>query len=208
MEKGKAKGCLAFFPWINPLKVVICRGGFYRRPRNFVIVALLRKNMPEMPAFCDNCSAIFGSGFVFENCRSVHLYGNKAGPCPNCGSLGSIPDGIFEMTGNAIRLLHGTAKTIGNLNRLTQILTNAQKSKLTKEQVESEINREVPELSSFASILPKTRNELYAFIAIILTVIGLIMAGVSKEESLRDSEVERIVDQVIYEAILNSKKQK
>src|SRR5690606_2909480 len=41
-------------------------------------------SMPEMPAFCDNCGAIFGSGFVFENCRNVTLSENRVGPCPNC----------------------------------------------------------------------------------------------------------------------------
>lgn len=83
--------------------------------------------MPEMPAFCDNCGAVFGSGFVFENCIDVTLSGNRVGPCPSCGGTGHVPDGVYDITANAINLLHGTIKTVQQLQQLSALLFVSQK---------------------------------------------------------------------------------
>lgn len=159
--------------------------------------------MPEMPAFCNNCGTVFGSGLVFENCSHITLKGNSAGPCPNCGGFGHIPDGVFDVTGNAIRLISGTLKTVEQLMQLSSILVNAQKERKTKEQVSEEIQKEVPDLKSFASMLPQTRNELYSFLTIILTAIGLIIAciALSNNNSISEHEIQKMINQSIQESI-------
>jgi len=156
--------------------------------------------VPEMPAFCDNCGAIFGSGFVFENGTNISLSGNKVGPCPNCGATGSVPDGVYDITGNAIKLISGTLKTVEQLKALSVILTNAQKNNQTREEVDEQIQKETPELSSFASILPKTRVELYAFITIILMAIGLMITS-SSNDSLSEDDVEQMIERAIQQSM-------
>jgi len=159
--------------------------------------------MPEMPAFCDNCGTVFGSGFVFENCRNVTLSGNRVGPCPNCGGMGHVPDGVYDVTENAIKLIQGTIKTINQLQQLSALLVEAQKQNLTKEQVQTNIKETVPELTNFASVLPQTRSELYGFIGIILTAIGLLIAayGTFKDEAVPDKEIEQIIERSIEQSI-------
>jgi hypothetical protein len=61
--------------------------------------------MPNLPAICDDCGTMFPSGFVMENCTNISLSGNKSGPCPSCGGMGSIPDGVFNVLGNVIEIL-------------------------------------------------------------------------------------------------------
>jgi hypothetical protein len=156
--------------------------------------------MPEMPAFCDNCGAIFGSGLVFENCSNVSLSGGKSGPCPRCGSNGSVPDGVYDITGNAIKLISGTLKTVEQLKALSIILSNAQKNNQTREEVNEKIQKETPELSSLTAILPKTRIELYAFITIILMAIGLMITS-SNNDSLSESEVDDMIEKAIKESM-------
>jgi hypothetical protein len=160
--------------------------------------------MSEIPAFCDKCGTVFGSGFVFENCRNVSLSGNKVGPCPACGGTGSIPDGVYEFTGNAIRLISGSLKTVQNLSKLSKLLVDAQKRNLTHEQVSNSIETQVPELHSFASVLPKTRNELYAFIAIILTAIGLMMVAYNtpQNDEISESDIQKLIDLSIEKSIV------
>lgn len=162
--------------------------------------------MPVMPAFCNSCGTVFGSGMVFENCRNVTLSGCQAGPCPNCGGTGHVPDGVFDFTENAIKVLAGTRRTIDELQRLAQILANAQKSNSTKEQVEQAIKDEVPELSSLISFLPKTRIELYAFITIILTAIGmLISTGIAlQKNSPSEAEIQKMIDSTIEKSMSRS----
>lgn len=159
--------------------------------------------MPEMPAFCDNCGAIFGSGFVFENCRNVTLSGSRVGPCPNCGGIGHVPDGVYDITGNAIKLLQGSIKTVQQLQKLTFVLAEAQKRNLSKEQVQANIKETVPELNNFASVLPQTRSELYGFIGIILTAIGLMIAayGTFKDDPVPEEEIEEIIERSIEQSI-------
>jgi len=159
--------------------------------------------MPEMPAFCDNCGAIFGSGFVFENCRNVTLSGNRVGPCPSCGGMGHVPDGVYDITGNAIKLLQGSIKTVQQLQKLSAVLAEAQKRNLSKEQVQANIQETVPELKNFASVLPQTRSELYGFIGIILTAIGLMIAayGTFKDEPVPEREIEQIIERSIEQSI-------
>jgi hypothetical protein len=159
--------------------------------------------MPEMPAFCDNCGAVFGSGFVFENCRNVTLSGNRVGPCPNCGGMGHVPDGVYDITGNAIKLLQGSIKTVQQLQQLSAVLFDAQKRNLSKEQVQSKIQDKVPELSNFASVLPQTRSELYGFVGILLTAIGLLIAayGTFKDDPVPEKEIEQIIERSIEQSI-------
>src|SRR5258708_29540160 len=54
--------------------------------------------MPQVPAVCDSCSRLFPSGIVLTNVTHATLTGNKSGPCPFCGSMGSILDGVYEAT--------------------------------------------------------------------------------------------------------------
>jgi hypothetical protein len=156
-----------------------------------------------MPAFCDNCGAVFGSGFVFENCRNVTLSGNRVGPCPNCGGMGHVPDGVYDITGNAIKLLQGSIKTVQQLQQLSAVLFDAQKRNLSKEQVQSKIQDKVPELIDFASVLPQTRSELYGFVGIILTAIGLLIAayGTFKDDPVPEKEIEQIIERSIEQSI-------
>lgn len=62
--------------------------------------------MVNIPAFCDTFGAAFPSGYAFENCRNVHLSGNKSEPCSRCGGMGSVPYGVFNFTENVIEILN------------------------------------------------------------------------------------------------------
>ncbi|MEP0548069.1 MAG: hypothetical protein ABJF88_14130 [Rhodothermales bacterium] len=158
--------------------------------------------MPELPAFCDNCGAVFGSGFVIDNSVNVTLSGNKSGPCPVCGGMGSVPDGVFNFVGETMEILAAPQRTTDQLRRLAQILGSARQRNATPEEVKKEIRKEVPELSKLADWLPANRTELYAVIAIIVTLLfNLVDAGVKLAEIGKDSlsraEVEKIAEQAV-----------
>lgn len=83
--------------------------------------------MLDIPAFCDTCGTAFKSGFFAENVINLTLQGNKAGPCPKCGGMGSIPDGTFNVLGNAIEIITAPERTIEQLKKLADILSIAKK---------------------------------------------------------------------------------
>lgn len=131
--------------------------------------------MPDMPAVCDNCGTIFPSGYFVENATNITFADDTSGPCPSCGAMGHVPDGTFNFTEDTIQLLQGPQRTISVLERLAEILQGARERNASAEEVRQTIQQETPELAPLANLLPQTRAELYAFIAIIRTTIKILL---------------------------------
>ena len=130
--------------------------------------------MPMIPAFCDNCGQAFPSGIFLENCQNVTMSGSKSGPCPKCGGMGTVLDGVFNVTERAIEVLSAPDWTLQRLQSLATIVKEARKSGAPPENVAKQLKEEAPELSSLADVLPKTRKELYAALGILLGAISII----------------------------------
>ncbi len=162
--------------------------------------------MPDIPAFCDNCGAIFRSG-IFLSGGTANLVGNKAGPCPICGSMGTIPDGVFTATGNVLRLLSGPANTVERLVRLSEVINAAREQRKEPNQIVEEIKKEAPELSSIVDALPRTRSELYNFLLVILTALGLLIAAISSNDddgAVDEVRIGKMVEESVARAIDSS----
>ena len=111
--------------------------------------------------------------------------------------MGHIPDGVYNFIGNTIELLSGPSRTRLELERLAEILSRAREQRASLDQVSERIQKEIPEMSSLRELLPKTRSELYSFIAIIITVIGLILGQIKQGGSARVT-INEVVN-VIYQ---------
>src|SRR5712691_4196594 len=98
----------------------------------------------HVPAFCDTCGTVFNSGIVVENATNITFVGNSAGPCPVCGGMGHIPDGVFNFVGNTIQILSAPQRTVNELSRLAQIIREAREKKETPEEVAKKIREELP----------------------------------------------------------------
>ncbi len=135
----------------------------------------------KVPAICDNCDSIFPSLFNFYNSNNISFTGCQAGPCPDCGGTGHIPDGIYNFIGDTIELLSGPQRSIDELKKLASILERARNNNTDPQSIGKEIDEKVPELSSLKDCLPKTRSELYLFIGLILSIIFQIQSGDSSK---------------------------
>lgn len=151
----------------------------------------------HIPAVCDTCGNIFPSGIYVENATNVSFSGNTAGPCPSCGGMGHIPDGVYNFIHNTIELVAGPSRTFSELERLAQLLTEARQLKLSYNDIAESIIEDVPELSSLKDILPKTRNDLYAFITLVLTIISLFLSQRNQSDNQR-IEVNQVLN-IVYQ---------
>jgi SEC-C motif len=149
----------------------------------------------RVPAICDACAAIFPSGYEADNCTNISFTNCASGPCPQCGGMGHVPDGVYNFIGNTIELLSGPSKTISQLNRIAEIIGNAKNSKMSYQEVVSEIDKNAPELSSLKEFLPKTRNELYAFLALIVSIIALIITQ-QTTQTTTNIEINNVINNV------------
>jgi len=158
--------------------------------------------LPRVPAFCDNCGSVFPSGFSVSGGATLTTVGGKSGPCPSCGSMGTVPDGVFRAAGNVIRLLTGPQKTIEQLQRLASVINEARNTVSEPNKAVEKIKQEAPELSSIVDILPRTRNELYGFLTVILIAVGTVIAGAAlyKDRPPSEAEVQNMVDRTIEQA--------
>jgi len=147
--------------------------------------------MPSMLAFCDNCRTIFNSGFYFENSTNITLTNNQT-QCPKCGRMAKIPDGTYNFIGDSIELISGPDITIRRLELFKSIIEQVIKKQQNADDFTNAIKQDAPELNKLSNFLPKTRNELYAFLTLLIAIITL---AITKCES-GDNQI-ITVDQVI-----------
>jgi uncharacterized protein YecA (UPF0149 family) len=113
--------------------------------------------------------------------------------------MGHVPDGVFNFVGNTIEILSAPQRTVNELSRLAKILREAREKKQSPEQVAETIRKEVPELARLADSLPKTRAELYSFLALIIAVITLLTQGGQSGDKTTNITVNQTINQVFIE---------
>lgn len=157
--------------------------------------------MPNLPAFCRNCGAVFGSGIVVENSTNLTFSGCTAGPCPRCGGIGDIPDGTFDVIGDTIRVLSAPDYTHEKLRRLADIIRGAQSAQASPEQIVETLEREAPELQPFLQRLVASPEAVAAWLALLLMVLQVLMslqnppATADDVEKITNRAVERCIQQ-------------
>jgi hypothetical protein len=154
--------------------------------------------MPSVPAFCDICGTVFSSGIFVENSTNISFSGNRSGPCPSCGGMGHVPDGVFNFIGNTIEILSAPERTISELAQLAKILREAKAKAETREQVVARVEKEIPSLSKLVNLLPENKSELYGFLAVVLAAIQLFTQSPSTQNTTTVN-VTQVIQQVVSE---------
>ena len=155
--------------------------------------------MPIVPAFCNTCGTAFNSGFFVENSTNIRFAGNTSGPCPNCGGMGHVPDGLFNFIGDTIEILSAPDRTTHELISLTKILKEARAKSETKAQVESRIKNELPGLSLLAKLLPENKNELYGFLSVVLAALALYTQPTATPPAQSTINITQVIESTIIE---------
>ena len=156
--------------------------------------------MPAVPAFCMDCGTPFNSGFFFDNATNVTLSGNVSGPCPKCGGMGRVPDGVFNFIGNTIEILSAPQRTISELLRLQAILRDARIKSESKEAVASRLSSELPTLLLLAKLLPENKSELYGFLSVVLAAIPFFLATPAKDAQGVTVNINQVIEQTFIQA--------
>jgi len=163
----------------------------------------------DIPAVCGDRGALFVAPNLVGGSGRVEFRGSKISPCPACGGVGGIFDGVYDAATNTAKLLITAATKPNHLKALQRILHSARESELTYDQITARVKKDVPELGSVADLFPKTRVELYAFIALVLTLIGMVTAGayhlMKPSETVSEKEVRELIERAIRENTLPQK---
>jgi len=152
--------------------------------------------MAKVPVICNSCKAFFVTeSIVGGNATNITFENCTFGPCPHCGGDGHILDGTYEFIGNTIKILSAPQNTIFELQRLAKILQDARDRNATAQEIKDQVTQELPKLSTISNLLPHTRAELYAFISMILAVIGLVIVLLNRKES-PNIQVDQVINNI------------
>lgn len=133
----------------------------------------------HLPAVCDKCETIFQSGIVGGEGSTITISNSTSGPCPNCGSIGHIPNGTFRLIDNFIEILNAPQRTLDELTKFSELLEKNRKKEITTEELEIKTKKEVPDLQPLLDfILPRTREEKFNFGMVVLSATLHIFTSV------------------------------
>ena len=131
--------------------------------------------MPSIPAICNNCQLIFPSGFGGPGTINATFVGCGSGPCPKCGGVGIILDGVYHSVGETVSFI---SHNPDQLRRLAEVVRLAQRSQQTPAEIEKKFDEVAPGLGKF---LPKTPTELQGYLKllgpVLLAIASLIAAN-------------------------------
>jgi len=157
--------------------------------------------MAKIPVVCDSCDLFFMSRSLLVGAGQVTFINCFQNQCPKCGNPLRILDGTYELVDNTTKLLSGPESTVSKLKRLYEILQTAKTQKSTANEIKNQLNKEIPSLSALSDLLPKTKQELYTAISIIIAVISLLMQSMNKSPSTK-IEVNQVVNNIFQETPL------
>lgn len=123
------------------------------------------------PAVCDNCGTVFPSGFAFgPGASNIRMSGNKSGPCPKCGGMGSVPDGVYDTLGDTMNIV--STWSSDRIIRLVEGLEQARSAPDPLAATESVLAKE-PEVWDIASrlLVPTNPAEFWAFVAALFAIL-------------------------------------
>lgn len=160
------------------------------------------RTMPILPAVCDSCSTLFNSGFRVENSRHITIEDFTTGPCPRCGGRGHIPDGVYDVVGDTIRVLATTTQSAEALVQLARVLERARASGAQDPgRVAASIEKESPEFSALADVLRRLRGvRLIEWVTMALAVIAILQGAEAAQSNTRnDAKLDRIYNMLVQE---------
>jgi uncharacterized protein YecA (UPF0149 family) len=139
--------------------------------------------------------------FNIGGATNVHIEDVSVSPCPNCGGVGHIPDGIYSATTDTISVVATTAKSAESLATLLRILHRARDQRSSAEELAKSLDEEqTANLKPVAELirrLPRKLDIKY-WIGIAIAVVALMQGQVTDQKITGiESQVDQMYAQVL-----------
>lgn len=127
--------------------------------------------MALIPAACESCGAIWGAENLIggTGAANVQITGSRVGPCPKCGGWGHIPDGVYGIQDDALKVVSSGAVPADHLQGLIDLLESLRDGEATPEDVIDKVEADAPELAPvIRNVLAKTDPKFWVSILIMI----------------------------------------
>lgn len=149
--------------------------------------------MAIIPAICQNCGSIFDSGIYLGSGASGMLKGNKSGPCPVCGEMGIIPDGMYEVVDGIVNIFSiDDGKGLEDLKFALKQL-NIEESSL--EDINDTVSTKTPQyigLIKWVKEFSKENESIFTLITTLLAIISFAQSHI-EDETVSDEDFIKII---------------
>lgn len=158
--------------------------------------------MPLLPAICDTCQTVWLPNAIrVENSSGISISDVAVSPCPTCGGIGHIPDGVYSATTDTIEVIATTVRSAQSLARLHAVVKRAQRERADAERLAHLLENESAEFKPVAEAVRRQakRIDIKNWIGIALAVIAILQAQAT------DKKIDDIKAQVdhIYAQVVN-----
>ena len=156
-----------------------------------------------IPAICNKCGTIFPSGFAIgEAARSTAMEGNTSGPCPECGGMGRIPNGMYDGIAGGVRALLRDPRDVQALQDFARRIDDLRTRDAPAEEIERELASAPAEVRG---IIDKLGGPSRKALAVLATILALVIAyksmrldqeqvDLTREQMRRDAVAEQQAD--------------
>lgn len=143
--------------------------------------------MPMMNARCDTCGTVFPSGIYIENSTDITFSGNRSGPCPRCGGMGSLiaNNTTIDVIGDRVTVKRGWISP-ENLAVVASSFERFRTAQDNRPQVEAQIADTFPQLRSKVQTMSNER------LLLLISMLLALMATWQNNPPSMDTAVQQV----------------
>jgi hypothetical protein len=161
-----------------------------------------RPHGPALPALCPNCKTIFPSqNYNFGSSRFYSRDNEET--CPHCHfEHAKLSDGLFDLTGEAVKALNAPDITHAMLVTIHRIADAVMTDELTHDQAIAEIEKVRPSLANYLSKAHKLFGPTgMTYLTFALGIAALLYAHIQTSAALESRDLAREQTQIAREAL-------
>jgi len=160
--------------------------------------------MNELIAFCENqnCKSIFSvTNFIGGNGNiSIQLQNTRFGPCPNCGSYGLIPDGLYKYFDKSISFVRGPKESLDKLLSVKKLILEYRDQQKTKDEILHKVKEMSPEYGQAIQNAPDIDYHKW-----IGTILAILTAAILVQQTYFKGNDDEIKDKIIEQLLIQNK---
>ncbi len=157
--------------------------------------------MNRVIAYCENknCGAIFEIPNLIGGPGSaqIEFTNTRLGPCPNCGSIGLVPDGVYKYFNQAISFVRGPKESVDKLIQLKELLLKFKSNPSTKEEVVKEVEKISPDYARTINKAPQS----FDYQKWILTILAILTTAILVHQTYFKGNDDQIKDKIIEQLL-------
>jgi len=129
-----------------------------------------------VPGICDECGSVFGAeALTGAEGRNIKLGGARVGPCPSCGGAGSVPDGVYDLVMDTLRVVEMAAIEKVVFDAVIEVLGGRASGEVSDEEVIERVEETAPSLvPTIKDYL--SRSDPASWLALLISVLMLLQS--------------------------------